>query len=200
MKCREYHPPHLYLDNIPYFITASTLEKEKLFDSDKKKEILKEILKVTIRKYNIKLHAWVILSNHYHILIEIHRGEHLYRFIKSLHGKSAIELNKLDNAIGRQVWYNYWDRCPRGEKDLYVFLNYIHINPIKHSYVKVKKDFLNLDDKEVIITQTNFPTLHTILKQYGFSSYNYYLSKYGEDGMEDIWRRYPIANYLADDF
>jgi len=180
MRYKEYHPPHIYLEAGTYFITASTLDKKNVFNSEQKKELLKVTSKNAAKRYEIELYAWVILSNHYHLLLKTQDKQGIYKFIKSLHGKSALELNKLDGTLGRQVWYNYWDRCPRGEKDFYTFFNYIHINPIKHGYVRVKEGLFIKSGEEIVINEQALDNLHHALRQYKFSSYNYYLNKYGE--------------------
>ena len=95
----------------------------------------------TSHRYLNKLYAWVILDNHVHLLIKTSIGRELYKFINAFEGKTAKEVNKLDNRIGRKVWYQYWDRCVRSEKDFYTKLNYIHHNPLKHKSAKRMEDY-----------------------------------------------------------
>jgi hypothetical protein len=35
-----------------------------------------------------------------------------------------------------------------------------------------------------------------VLRTYEFTSYQYYLRKYGEEWLTDVWARYPIPDYL----
>lgn len=125
-----------------------------------------------------ELYAWIILDNHLHILIRTKTGKMLGKFINSFQGKSAIELNKMDNNLGRKVWYQYWDRCIRNEKEFYTRINYIHHNPVKHKYVKN-------------------------IEEYEFSSYHHYREKYGEEWLTDCFMKYPIYDFTpeeGDDF
>ena len=39
------------------------------------------------------------------------------------------------------IWWNYWDYCPRDEKDYLIRLNYGLINPVKHGYVTNLVDY-----------------------------------------------------------
>jgi len=141
MNFKPYHPPHIYLDNTIYFIAARTRDKINYFESDQKKLLLKNILFFVVKKYTLDLYAWVILNNHYHLLLSVKGKESIYKFIKSLHGKSAVELNKLEKKSGRKVWVNYWDHGIRDEEDFYLHFNYIHHNPVKHGYVKRMGDY-----------------------------------------------------------
>jgi len=128
MTFKKYHPPHIYLDDREYYLTASTFNRELFFSSGEQKRLLRDILKEKIQAFSIKLYAWVILDNHYHLLIRVAEKETLYKFVQSLHGVSSFRLNQRENRKGRRVWRNYWDRCPRSEEDFYTFFNYIHIS------------------------------------------------------------------------
>ena len=100
-------------------------------------------------KFKVAIYGWVILNDHYHLLIDIQNREILPKFIKNFHGKSAFLLNKIDNLnklrspnkSKRKIWDNYWDRCIRSEKDFYRRLNYIHHNPVKHKCVREMTDY-----------------------------------------------------------
>ena len=201
MQAKRYHPPHIYLDDTEYFITSSTFDRKPLFASEKRKTVLRDLLREKVKQYNVKLFAWVILDNHYHLLMHIGDKEALYRFIKSLHGESAVRLNKEDACGGRQVWRNYWDRCPRSEHDFYTFFNYIHINPAKHDYVHVNEHIASMQGNEWLLSPRRIDNFHETLLAYPFSSYVYYVRKYGKAGMTHVWFDYPLVAHLEwDDF
>lgn len=145
-----HNPPHLYLDETVYFITASALNKKPYFDTYKKKQILRNKLFGVIKKLNFSLYAWVILSNHYHILLKTNKGKDLSKFIQLLHGGSSFELNKLDKIKERQVWFNYWDKCIRDDRDFENHCDYTHFNPVKHEIVKKPEDYLFSSYKDFI--------------------------------------------------
>ena len=145
-----HNPPHLYLDETVYFITASTLNKNHYFDTDNKKRILKDKLVETIQRLNYLLYAWVILENHYHLLIKTNKGKDLSKFVQLLHGGSSFELNKLDNLRNRQIWFNYWDKCIRDDRDFEHHCDYVHFNPVKHGLSKRPEDYLFSSYKDFI--------------------------------------------------
>lgn len=178
MQTKSHRPPHVYLDNSQYFITGSIYQKKTLINTDEKLHFILSNLLDTTKIYNIILQAWIILNNHYHILIHTLNGKDLHKFIKRYHSNTAIHLNKIDLTPKRKVWYQYWDRCIRSEKDYYTRLNYIHHNCIKHGYT----------DK---------------MEGYRFSSYDTYLAKYGHTWIEDCFSIYPIIDFTPefnDDF
>jgi len=167
---KRHKPFHLYLDEKIYFVTASTLNKKRFFDTGVKKKLMRMKLKAGTIKYKVKVYAWVILSNHYHLLFQFKEKQNLGEFIGFINGGSSFDLNSSENKKGRQIWWNYWDNCIRNEETFYRRFNYIHHNPVKHGYVKKCED-------------------------YEFSSYNYYLKKLGKEYMDSIFAQYPIIDF-----
>jgi len=169
----RHHPPHLFIDDKIYFITCRTANKEKLFNNLEKKTILKRCVIEAQKKFNVKIFAWVILENHYHLLIQLPKGKLLPDFIKIINGRSSFLINKTGSKRGRKIWYNYWDYCIRSKTDFWKHFNYIHSNPIKHSYVR------NADQLEF----------------YKFSSYNEWVRKNGREWLASCFALYPIIDF-----
>ena len=114
--------------------------------------------------------AWVILPNHYHVLVFIRDIKFFSASLGRLHGRTSYEMNKADGLRGRTVWFRSQDRCMRSEAHFYTTLNYIHNNPVKHGYVE---------------KWTDWP----------YSSVHWYLKTKGRDWLVDLWRSYPVLNY-----
>lgn len=171
---KSHYPPHYYVDQGMYFITSRTVDKRHYFNTDRKKELIRKILVEAKNKFNISFYAWVILENHYHILMKILKGEMLPNFMKTLNGKSSFLLNKIDMVKKRKVWFNYWDTCIRSEKDFWTRFNYIHHNPVKHNYVNRMED-------------------------YKFSSHKNWVEKKGMEFLSDAFERYPIYDFTVDE-
>lgn len=195
-------PPSAHQYDTCYFVTASIVHQQRFLNTDAKRALFRDVLKGASRQYGIGLYAWTILANHYHLLLKTGDVASIYKFIKRLHGESAIRLNKLDGTPGRKVWYQYWDRFPRNERDFWAYFNYIHINPIKHGYVRVASDgVLVVDGKQMSVASGRELDIHQCLVQYSHSSYHHYRRAYGEEFLTDAWMRYPISDYFEhDDF
>jgi putative transposase len=81
--------------------------------------------------------GWVLLPNHYHILVGIQNFEGIPSVLKRLHGGISYEWNKADGFTGlRRVWYKYYYRMIRNQEHYFRALNYILLNPRKHGYVR----------------------------------------------------------------
>lgn len=171
----SHHPPHIYLDDTWYIITASTVDHTRFLVGEGAKSLLRDKLKELVLEFKITLRAWVILDNHYHLLLKTYRGRDLSRFFGKLHGGTTWQINQWEKTPGRQIWHNYWDTCIRDENGYWTRFNYIHQNPVKHGYV-----------------------LQTV--DWPFSSYHYYLRTEGQEWLDDLLMAYPVRDYEWDNF
>src|SRR5262245_28590696 len=135
-------PPHPFRGKGRYLITAANFEHAEIMASAERRTDFESRLLESMRAIAAEIYGWVILSNHYHILIWVSSLNDISPCLKGLHGKTAFEWNQEDNQTGlRHVWYRYSDRKIRDDDHYYQALNYIHINPVKHGYVKNPYDW-----------------------------------------------------------
>ena len=103
-------PVHRLTPSGVYMVTAATLRKELLFRGAERLTLLEDRLLSFAKKYNWQLEAWAVFPNHYHFVARSEDGAvNLKRFVIHLHADTARELNRMDQAEGRKVWYNFWD-------------------------------------------------------------------------------------------
>jgi putative transposase len=112
------HPPHVYLDRTAYRVTASALNCTPVLSGTRTKSLFRSELQKLLLKFNMKLRAWVVLDNHYHLLLKTDQGRDLASFFARLHGSTSRQINLWQESPGRQVWHNYWDACIRDEAGL----------------------------------------------------------------------------------
>lgn len=170
----DHHPPHIYLDDTWYVITAATRDKVPALGNERSKALVRDTLRGSVVDFGFQLRAWVVLDDHYHLLLRSKRGEDLPRFVARLHGSTSRQLNLDNRATGRQVWHNYWDTCVRNEAGLWTRFNYIHHNPVKHGCVRRSEDW-------------------------PFSSYGFYLRTKGLSWLADCEAQYPAVDFLSGD-
>ncbi len=138
MKFKRYlhNPPHLFIDHAVYFLTGATYNKEHLFDDDERKDIFLKAMHKWFQQFEWQINEWVVFSNHYHIVASANKAIDMPVIIQRIHGATATELNQLDSAPGRQVWWNYWDTCLSGGGDYENHLAYLYWNAVKHNVVE----------------------------------------------------------------
>ncbi|MEI6334990.1 MAG: transposase [Methylococcaceae bacterium] len=160
-----HNPTHIFVDDAIYFLTSAIYMKKPLLESTEIKWYLLQVMKSAFERFSWEFQHWVILDNHYHVLAKSRRGDDLPKIIKNIHGVSGFHLKRLTQAQN-PIWWNYWDYCPRDEKDYLRHLNYLFNNPIKHGYV-------------------------TDLKNYPFSSFHQYFEKQGREKLVEQFKAHP---------
>jgi len=169
------HRPHHDSKNMPgeYFVTGRIFDEQKILFSNERKCLFLDILIDTCLKYNFEPIAWMVADDHYHVLFVSDQCFNIGQFVKGVHGASSKIFNEIDQAQGRKVWHQYWDRRIRDEKDSWMVINYSHWNPIKHGYAT------NLSEAA----------------DYQFCSLGLWLDLLGEEAIELFYEQYPIDSF-----
>lgn len=116
-------------------VTAGTYRKEPFFRTFERLTFLQKQLFVFCVEHSAALQAWAIFPNHYHFIARLERPANLRELVQHLHSVTARELNRLDGAVGRKVWFQYWDSQILYQKSYFARLRYVHENPVRHGIV-----------------------------------------------------------------
>ena len=156
----RHNPPHLFKDDVKYFITASTYKKLPHLNANAAKEKLLQSLYLAFDKYNWEIEDWVILNNHYHLMTnatdtpsvlpavmrEAHRFTALW--IKKHISDNSHQTYRQEEIQGEtyrekpsKIFYNYWDTCITYERSYLTRLTYLWLNPVKHGIVEKAEDW-----------------------------------------------------------
>ena len=118
-------------------VTGGTYLKEPFFRGADRLEYLCGLLLELAERYSWQLQAWAVFPNHYHfVALSSPKGGTLVQLTRHLHGLTAIETNRWDNAAGRHVWYQYWDKELTFERSYLARLGYVHKNAVHHGLVR----------------------------------------------------------------
>jgi len=163
-------PPHYESNDDFSIITAACYELQCFLNTPCRLQWFEKQLLDTLTEIQGECAAWCVLPNHYHVLFKIDDMKQMSKGIGRLHGRTSFQMNKEDDARGRQVWCRFQDRLMRSERHFHTTLNYIHNNPVKHGYVKKWQDW-------------------------PFSSVHWYLAEKGRNWLLDAWLNYPVLDY-----
>ena len=133
-----------------YFLTINALERHHNDVLVRHIEALREAVRVVKAKYPFIIHAWVVLPEHMHCVIELPVGDCDFstrvRLIKLIFSKSLPKVEKLStsrqNRHERGIWQRrFWEHLIRDERDFERHVDYVHFNPVKHGWVACVKDW-----------------------------------------------------------
>ncbi|HEX6036026.1 MAG TPA: transposase, partial [Anaerolineales bacterium] len=125
VKYRQAHgyplhaPPHPFRCAGAYLITAANYEHQAVMSSPERRTEFETRLLNSIKEIAKEIIAWVILANHYHVLLVIQTLDDVSAALKHLHGTTSREWNIEDNLTGqRRVWYKFADTYIRSDTHL----------------------------------------------------------------------------------
>ena len=118
-----------------FFITAQTFEKRFYLQSDRMSELLLDVLLHYREKREYLLHEFVIMPNHFHLLMTPMRT--LERAMQCIKGGFSYRV-KRELSFSPTFWQtSFYDRRVRDEEEYRQFKKYIFFNPVKkHLCVK----------------------------------------------------------------
>jgi putative transposase len=128
MDIRRYHVP-----GAVYFTTCVNFERRPIFSKSENAYLLMNTLSRVGESHAHKLHAHVILPDHFHLLIEPMNCT-ISKIIQSLRRNFTINY-KRHHGIQQNVTlaqHRFFDHVIRNDEDMARHLDYIHFNPIKH--------------------------------------------------------------------
>jgi putative transposase len=134
-----------YIPGSAVFITQVVQDREPIFKDSKCVLLLREILNNVQQLHPFTMLAYVLLHDHFHILIQP-MGEsnfsQIMHSIKPNFTKAYKKMLGLSSSQSMKFWQKrFWDHVIRDDRDLENHLHYIHLNPVKHGYVSDPHDW-----------------------------------------------------------
>jgi putative transposase len=122
-----------------YFITATTFQKQSIFQSDRLSLPFIETLLHYRLQRNYLLHEFVIMPNHFHLLITPTLT--LERALQLIKGGFSHRARK-ELGFAGEIWQpSYYDRRVRGIEDYMNFKYYIRQNPVRRGLAKTPGEY-----------------------------------------------------------
>jgi putative transposase len=132
-------PPRGNTGHGVYFITASTFQKQSLFQSERfSLPFIDTLLHYRLKK-NYLLHEFVVMPNHFHLLITPTLT--LERAMQLIKGGFSYRARK-ELGFGGEIWQpSYYDRRARHIEDYLNFKYYIRQNPVKRGLANTPEEY-----------------------------------------------------------
>lgn len=113
-----------------YHITARGNERKDLFRSDADRLRFLEKLAECVQAHHIRLYAYVLMSNHFHLLLETPRGN-LSAFMHQFNTSYTVYFNRRYGRVGHLLSGRYKAPVVEGDEYLLKLTRYVHLNPVK---------------------------------------------------------------------
>jgi len=119
-----------------FFVTSATYNRRRLFHVPKNAELFLEALQHYRREGHYKLYAYVVMPDHFHLILTP-QGITLERAVGLIKGGFSHRL-----ASKIPVWQkSFTDHRIRDREDFDTRLNYIHQNPVHKRLITSAEDY-----------------------------------------------------------
>jgi REP-associated tyrosine transposase len=123
-----------------YHVTSRGNERGKIFFSEADYEKFLTYLREAKEKYGIVLHCYVLMTNHYHLLMETPQAN-LSQAMQYVNGSYTTYINVKRNRSGHLLQGRY--KAIVVDRDSYLgeLSRYIHLNPVRAGIVAKPEDY-----------------------------------------------------------
>jgi REP element-mobilizing transposase RayT len=172
-------PLRLQYPDAVYHVTCRGNEQKDIFRDNGDRKLFLQYLSQSLSTYAVKLYSYVLMSNHFHLLLETPLGN-LGEFMRQFNISYTGYFNRRHRRVGHLYQGRY--KSILVDKDAYLSLlsRYIHLNPIR------TRTLAKASPREKIqyLNHYSWSSLHGYLEKRNrdpFVEYGVVLGEYGGD-------------------
>lgn len=133
-------PIRIEYENAFYHVTARGNARCKIFRDDYDRDLFLEVVKAAYDRFGFIIHAFVLMDNHYHFLIETPHAN-LSASMRHINGRYTQKFNKRHKVVGHLFQGRYKAFVVDHDAYYLELVRYIHLNPWRANMVKQLDSF-----------------------------------------------------------
>jgi putative transposase len=147
-------PLRIQYSGAVYHVTSRGNERRKIFKDDQDRKAFIEILGQSLKIYHVVLYSYILMNNHFHLLIETPLGN-LGEFMRHFTITYTSYFNRRHKRVGHLYQGRYKSILVDKDAYLSVLSRYIHLNPVRIKQVRGKSE----DEKKEIVRTHQWSSL-----------------------------------------
>lgn len=153
-----------------YHITSRGNEKRDIFLDNNDRIKFLDILEDYHERHGILIHSYVLMDNHYHLILETPKGN-LLKVMHGINGGYTGYFNRRHGRVGHLFQGRYKGIIVDKDTYLIELSRYVHLNPMRAKMV----------ERPELYEWSSYPTYIGKQKEKGWMEYSWVLSKFGRD-------------------
>ena len=121
-----------------YHVMNRGIDRRRLFMDDKDRATFLESLEIGVERFLVRVHAYCLLRNHFHLLIETPLGN-VDRFMQGVQGRYAGYFNLRHGKSGYVYEGPYRAKLVADDSYLLRLSRYVHLNAVRVAALKGKE-------------------------------------------------------------
>jgi len=133
--------PRLTLPGYPHHVIQRGNNRQAIFNSVADQQTLLALLAENAKKFQVAIHAYVLMSNHFHLLATPQTAEGLPQMMQAV-GRSYVRyFNDTQQRTGTLWEGRYKSTVIQTERYLLACMAYIDLNPVRAGMVQAARDY-----------------------------------------------------------
>jgi REP element-mobilizing transposase RayT len=120
-----------------YHVTCRGNERKIIFANDRDRSLFLDKLRTSIGIYRVQVHAYVLMSNHFHMIVETPKGN-LSEFMRHFNISYTAGYNRRHNRVGHLYQGRFKAILIDADNYLLELSRYVHLNPVRLGSYKSK--------------------------------------------------------------
>ncbi|MFN3480992.1 MAG: REP-associated tyrosine transposase, partial [Thermodesulfovibrionales bacterium] len=133
-------PLRIEYEGAVYHVTSRGNRQKPIFKDEVDRELFLSILEDVNKRYNWLCHAYCLMNNHYHLIIETPEGN-LSKGMRQLNGVYTQMFNKRHKKVGHIFQGRYKAILIQKESHLLEACRYVVLNPVRAKIVQKPEDW-----------------------------------------------------------
>ena len=113
-----------------YHLTARGNERRAIFRDEADRRHWLALVEEWVRRFGVRVHAYVLMDNHYHLLVETHQPN-LTRAMQWLQVSYTVWFNRRHRRVGHLFQGRYQAILIEAETAAWELSRYLHLNPVR---------------------------------------------------------------------
>ena len=133
--------PRLTLPGYPHHVIQRGNNRQTIFASAADYQTLLDLLDENAEKFGVAVHAYVLMSNHFHLLATPQTAEGLPLMMQAVGGRYVRHFNDSQKRTGTLWEGRYKSTLIQTERYLLACMAYIDLNPVRAALVAQARDY-----------------------------------------------------------
>ena len=177
-----------------YHVMNRGRRQEDIFLDETDYHLFLDVLKDTAKMWNLKVSAYCLMSNHYHLLVQTPEGN-LSRCMRHLNGVYTQHFNLKHGLDGQLFRGRYKSVLVEEDNHLLELLRYIHRNPLEAGMITELDDYPWSSHRGYLVNEKGWNWLHRYLllemfsktRKQAFSDYLAFVTQQDSDEIEHFF-------------
>lgn len=133
--------PRLSLPGYPHHVIQRGNNRQAIFSSAADYQTLLDLIEENTKKFGVALHAYVLMSNHFHLLVTPESADSLPRMMQAVGRRYVRHFNDRQGRTGTLWEGRYRSTLIQTESYLLACMAYIDLNPVRAALVAQARDY-----------------------------------------------------------